>query len=109
VAGPGTGKTHTLTRRIAWRTRHVAAAQHCLAVTFTNKAAAEMKERMERFGEEVSSRVFVGTFHAFCLAVLREHIEATGLSPSFPARLPGTPRHRASFWVSGALEASAAA
>jgi DNA helicase II / ATP-dependent DNA helicase PcrA len=83
VAGPGTGKTHALTRRIAYQTQRLAGEQRCLAVTFTNKAAAEMKERLDRFGKEVSSRVFVGTFHAFCLTVVREH-----LSPSFEIASP---------------------
>jgi len=83
VAGPGTGKTHTLTRRVAWHTRHLAAAQRCLAVTFTNKAAAEMKERLDRFGKEISLKVFIGTIHAFCLTILREH-----LSPSFEIASP---------------------
>ena len=88
VAGPGTGKTHTLTRRIAYQTRKLADKQLCLAVTFTNKAAVEMKVRLERFGEAVSSKIFIGTIHAFCLTVLREHAEAVGLSPAFSIASP---------------------
>ncbi|MBN1128376.1 MAG: UvrD-helicase domain-containing protein [Chitinispirillaceae bacterium] len=88
VAGPGTGKTHTLTRRIAYQTRRLAGKQLCLALTFTNKAAAEMKERLDAFGKEVSSRTFAGTIHAFCLTVLREHAEAAGLSPAFTVASP---------------------
>jgi uncharacterized protein (TIGR00375 family) len=83
VAGPGTGKTHTLTRRIAYQTRRLIGEQRCLAVTFTNKAAAEMKERLDRFGKEISSKVFIGTIHAFCLTILRGH-----LSPSFEIASP---------------------
>jgi DNA helicase-2/ATP-dependent DNA helicase PcrA len=88
VAGPGTGKTHTLTRRIACLSQKLSRDQCCLALTFTNKAAAEMKTRLERFGGEVSSKVFAGTIHAFCLAVLRGHAEAAGLSPAFTIASP---------------------
>ena len=89
VAGPGTGKTHTLTRRIAWRTTKAGTGeQHCLAVTFTNKAAAEMKDRLDAFGKDVSSKVFIGTIHGFCLAMLREYTEAAGLSHSFEIASP---------------------
>ena len=83
VAGPGTGKTHTLTRRIARCAENLTAPQQCLALTFTNKAADEMRTRLARFGAEIASRVAAATIHAFCLTILREHAEKAGLTPSF--------------------------
>ena len=73
VAGPGAGKTRTLTRRIAWLILEKGIDPAAvLAVTFTNKAAGEMMERLkELLGEEVGLPT-VGTFHSFCLGVLRE-------------------------------------
>jgi DNA helicase II / ATP-dependent DNA helicase PcrA len=88
VAGPGTGKTHTLTRRIAHVSQRLARGQRCLAVTFTNKAAAEMKERLEAFGADTASKVFTGTIHAFCLTLLRAHAAAAGLPASFEIASP---------------------
>ncbi|MBN1127927.1 MAG: UvrD-helicase domain-containing protein [Chitinispirillaceae bacterium] len=71
VAGPGTGKTHTLTQRIARCSGRLPDGQKSLALTFSNKAAEEMRERLTRSDPEIASRVFVGTIHAFCLALLR--------------------------------------
>ncbi len=85
VAGPGTGKTHTLTVRIAHLigARGVPPAQ-ILAITFTNKAAAEMAHRLQRLlGKALASRVTIRTFHAFGALVLREAGEALGISPAF--------------------------
>ncbi len=77
-AGPGTGKTHTLTRRIAHRLQEEGpGAGSFLAVTFTQKAAEEMKERLSRLLK--GKRLFhVATFHAFCLGVLKEVAEGKG-------------------------------
>lgn len=72
VAGPGTGKTKTLTVRLAYllAERHVAPEQ-LLAVTFTTRAAREMRERLERLVGSQAERVFLGTFHGFCFQLLR--------------------------------------
>lgn len=73
VAGPGTGKTHTLTRRIARNAGDLPPGRKILAVTFTNKAAGEMKDRLAALVPARLNNIFTGTFHQFCLAVLRDH------------------------------------
>ena len=72
IAGPGTGKTKTLTVRLAYLLveRHVA-PEALLAVTFTTRAAREMRERLERLVGSHADRVFLGTFHGFCFQLLR--------------------------------------
>lgn len=82
VAGPGTGKTHTLVRRIAQCVPALKADEQILAITFTNKAAAQMQERLGVLGV-ASDKVFTGTFHAFCLKLLRDHWEQTALPKEF--------------------------
>jgi DNA helicase-2/ATP-dependent DNA helicase PcrA len=73
VAGPGTGKTRTLTRRIARRVWQGADPATVLAVTFTNKAAAELRERLQALlGHGPGGRVRVSTFHALALAMLND-------------------------------------
>ena len=76
TAGPGTGKTKTL---ISWITRCIrernAPPEKVLAVTFTNKAADEMKERLAIVLEERSRGITLGTFHSICFAILQEHDE----------------------------------
>jgi DNA helicase II / ATP-dependent DNA helicase PcrA len=84
VAGPGTGKTRTLTHRIA----HLVTAgevppEHCLAITFTRRAAAEMAERLETLAPEAAPAVTVATFHSLGLRLLREQHERVGLPPDF--------------------------
>ncbi|MGH6962551.1 MAG: ATP-dependent helicase, partial [Dongiaceae bacterium] len=84
VAGPGSGKTRTLTHRIA----HLVAdegvpAQACLAITFTRRAAAEMKERLTKLLPGRSEQIAVHTFHSLGLAILREHSNAAGLQRGF--------------------------
>src|ERR1700759_2178880 len=76
TAGPGTGKTHTLTRRIAHTVPCLKPHEKILAITFTNKAALQMQERLQRQGIDTSC-VWVGTFHRFCLKVLREYFDQT--------------------------------
>ena len=72
VAGPGTGKTKTLTVRLAYllAERHVA-PEKFLAVTFTTRAAREMRERLERLVGSQADKVCLGTFHSFCFQLLR--------------------------------------
>ncbi len=76
LAGAGSGKTRVLTTRIAYMIQHGAIAGKILAVTFTNKAAREMKERLSSIlGENVVKYMWVGTFHSICGRILRQDIE----------------------------------
>jgi DNA helicase-2/ATP-dependent DNA helicase PcrA len=84
VAGAGSGKTRVLTYRIAaLLARGLAQPHEVLAVTFTNKAAREMAERVERLVGGGLRGGFVGTFHRFALQLLRNHPAEAGLSPRF--------------------------
>lgn len=84
LAGAGSGKTRALTHRIAWLVQmYKVDPWQILAVTFTNKAAGEMKERLEELlGDEVRG-LWVSTFHAACVRILRQEIEALGFSRNF--------------------------
>ena len=76
LAGAGSGKTKVLTSRIAYMVQHGAVAGKILAVTFTNKAAREMRERLSRMvGDNVVKYMWVGTFHSICGRILRQDIE----------------------------------
>ena len=76
LAGAGSGKTKVLTSRIAYMIQQGAIAGKILAVTFTNKAAKEMKERLSSIlGENVVKYMWVGTFHSICGRILRQDIE----------------------------------
>jgi len=78
LAGPGSGKTRVVTQRIAWLVRERAVQpSEILAITFTNKAASEMRERVERLLPEVKG-MWVSTFHSMCARILRREIEALG-------------------------------
>ncbi len=81
LAGPGSGKTRVITRRIARLVERGVSPYEILAITFTNKAAREMGERVQRLLPR--SRVWVSTFHRFCAKLLRERGEAVGLKPNF--------------------------
>ena len=84
VAGAGSGKTRVLTYRIAWLlARGLAQPHEVLAVTFTNKAAREMVERVERLVGGRLAGGFVGTFHRFALQLLRNHPREAGLPTRF--------------------------
>jgi len=74
VAGPGTGKTRTLTHRIAFlMMKKKVSAHRVLAVTFTNKAAQEMRTRLKGLMGDTRSLPLVATFHSFCYQILNEH------------------------------------
>ena len=87
LAGPGSGKTKTLTYRIAYLLKKGVQPDHILAVTFTNKAANEMKERITRIIENYEGanfgNLFVGTFHSLAAKTLRAHASKVGFLPTF--------------------------
>jgi len=81
IAGPGTGKTRTLTHRLARLVAdHGVPPEECLAITFTRRAAGEMRERLETLLGDRAERVPVMTFHALGLSILREHGSRLGLA-----------------------------
>src|ERR1700683_384132 len=84
LAGPGSGKTQVLTCRIA-RLLDRARDQNfrVLALTFTNKAADEMKDRVAGFVPGLEDRATIGTFHSFCGQILRQHGVHLGINPDF--------------------------
>ena len=84
LSGAGTGKTKVLTARLA----HILASRRaqpwqCLAVTFTNRAAREMKERIAHLVGPLAQDLWLGTFHSLCLRILRRHATAVGLTSDF--------------------------
>ncbi|MGN0065067.1 MAG: DNA helicase PcrA [Nocardioides sp.] len=84
VAGAGSGKTRVLTRRIAWLiSERKAHPGSILAITFTNKAAAEMKERVEDLVGRRARIMWVSTFHSACVRILRKEIDRLGFSSNF--------------------------
>ena len=84
VAGPGSGKTRTLTHRIAHLIRsHHVRPEHCLAITFTRRAADEMRERLHRLLPATADTIPLFTFHALGMSVLQEHWNAAGLQRGF--------------------------
>ena len=88
IAGPGTGKTRTLTHRIAHLIEdHGALPECCLAVTFTHRAAEELRERLATLMPERAAAVAVHTFHSLGLTMLREHPESAGLPDDFQVAL----------------------
>ena len=84
VAGPGSGKTRTLTHRLAHLvTRHAVPPSRCLAVTFTRRAAGEMRDRLRTLLPDAWEQVPLHTFHSLGLSILREHWNAAGLQRGF--------------------------
>ena len=84
IAGPGTGKTRTLTHRIAHLvTARGVAPQHCLAITFTRRAAEEVAGRLGALAPEQAPRLTIATFHSLGVRILREQHDKAGLSPDF--------------------------
>ena len=84
LAGAGSGKTRVLVHRIAWLTEVIKLSPfNILAVTFTNKAAREMRGRMEQLIGQHAQGVTMGTFHGIAYRLLRQHYEAAGLPQSF--------------------------
>jgi len=84
IAGAGSGKTKVLTHKIAYIIEEKGVAPwNILAITFTNKAANEMKERITKLIGENSNDMWVGTFHSICVKILRRYIERIGYSSDF--------------------------
>lgn len=83
IAGPGSGKTRVLTYRIAHLLEHHVPPREILALTFTNKSAREMKERIEKVVGESAQQVWAGTFHSIFARILRYEAEKIGYPSSF--------------------------
>ena len=83
IAGAGSGKTKVLTHKIAYlMTEKNVKPWNILAITFTNKAANEMKERVEKLVGEASKDMWIGTFHSICVRILRKYIDRLGFDHS---------------------------
>ena len=83
IAGAGSGKTRTLTYRVAWLLDHGIDAREVLLLTFTNKAAREMTERVRELVPHDTSALWAGTFHSIGSRILRRHAEDLGFTRSF--------------------------
>ena len=84
LSGAGTGKTKVLTTRLAYiLAQQKAQPWNCLVVTFTNRAAKEMKERVHNIIGDMANSVWLGTFHSICVKILRTHAELAGLNSNF--------------------------
>ena len=81
LAGPGSGKTRVVTHRIAHLLEMGVPGEQILALTFTNKAAEEMRARVERLAPNQS--VWLGTYHRFCARLLRKYASFVGLEPNY--------------------------
>ena len=84
IAGAGTGKTMTITARISnLILQGIANPDEILAVTFTNKAANEMKSRVEKFVGSEAGKMWIGTFHSISARIVRTFSKVIGLEPNF--------------------------
>jgi DNA helicase II / ATP-dependent DNA helicase PcrA len=83
LAGAGSGKTRTVTHKIAWMIEENIDPSSILAITFTNKAANEMKSRINTLVGEDGSKVTAKTFHSFCYQILRKSFKLAGLKANF--------------------------
>ncbi len=83
VAGPGTGKTHTLVGRIISLSREISSSEKILAITFTNKAAQEMRERLHSKLPNLDKNIEAGTFHKFCIRILRDFSSFSRIGRNF--------------------------
>ena len=84
IAGAGSGKTRVLTNRIAYLiAKKNVLESNILAITFTNKAAKEMKERIYSLVGETSKYIWINTFHSMCVRILRQHIDLLGYNKNF--------------------------
>ena len=84
VAGPGTGKTRTLTHRIAYLCAELGVfPERCLAITFTRRAAGELRERLDALLGGAAQDITVGTFHSVGRTIMAENAKAAGLGPSW--------------------------
>ena len=84
IAGAGSGKTKVLTYKIAYLMQEKQVKPwNILAITFTNKAANEMKERIEGLVGEAAKDIWMGTFHSICVRILRRFIDRIGFDSSF--------------------------
>lgn len=93
MAGAGSGKTRVLTHRVAYLIEEKNVLPwHILAITFTNKAAREMKERIGKLLGENANDVWVSTFHALCVRILRRDIDKLGFNTAFTIADPGEQR-----------------
>ncbi len=84
LAGPGSGKTRVITHRVAYLIKVVGVSpRRIMAVTFTNKAAREMEERLEKLASSAVQNLTLGTFHAICARILRQDGQAIGVDKKF--------------------------
>ncbi len=84
LAGPGSGKTRVITHRVAYLIKVVGVSpRRIMAVTFTNKAAREMEERLEKLASTAVQSLTLGTFHAICARILRQDGKALGIDSKF--------------------------
>ena len=84
IAGAGSGKTKVLTHKIAYLiSEENVKPYNILAITFTNKAASEMKQRVEKIVGDVAQEMWMGTFHSICVRILRRFIDRIGFDTSF--------------------------